>query len=208
MHAKAVREDATFVGGTTGEAIERPDRDPFASESPKTQAIVEEAYKRGLEQGRSETEAAYRQEADNAVSALNAAIAEMIRVHRQDLAAMEAETVRLALAITKQVVGDQRDKADAIRHVVNAAMEKVSNPRQLTLRLNPADIETVTQMKAELSLGDDPDMAFELQPDDTIGRGGCIIETQLGDVDARIEQQLSIIETMLDAELTRTSMES
>lgn len=205
---KAKRDRATFISGTNNGQRYRDDRNQHGQESPQVQAAIEEAFNRGLEQGRAEIRAAYQESVDGSVSAFRAAVEEMIRIHRCDLATMETETVKLALSIARQIIGGQTQDAQVVRHVVKKAMQKVSDPRELTIRINPEDIETVTAMKAELTISDDPDMAFQIQPDDTIGRGGCIIETRLGDVDARIEQQICIIESLLTTELAASTPES
>ena len=145
--------------------------------------------------------ATHQETIDCAASSMKSALAELVSIHRQDLACKEKETVRLALAIAQRIIGGERNHEEVIRHTVKAALQRVADPRQLTIRLNPEDIEVVTRMEAELLPEDDADTALQLQPDETIGRGGCIIETRLGDVDARIEQQIGIVESILSAEL-------
>jgi flagellar biosynthesis/type III secretory pathway protein FliH len=55
----------------------------------------------------------------------------------------------------------------------------------LTLRLNPKDIDTVKDFQQDLLPDDDVSTDLRLEADETIQRGGCIIETKLGDVDAQ-----------------------
>lgn len=173
---------------------------------PDIEALETAAFNNGLEKGRAEGRAEATEElkktVENAASALNAALTSLEQVCRQNLQRMETETVRLALAIAKKVIGTETEKPLVIQHVVRMAMEKVTNPRHLVLRLNPADIEAITAIKSEL-IADDADMSLSLQPDSAIQRGGCIIETQLGDVDARIDQQIKMIETLLTDKLPR-----
>lgn len=201
-YSSSDRERPTFISGTANGSTQRPDPKRGTHESSQAQSAVDEAFSRGVEKGRAEMKATYQETVDRTVSALNHAIEELIRVHRHDQASKEKETVRLALAIARRIIGGERGNETVIQHVVHEAMQKVSDPRQLTIRLNPEDIEVVSQMRDRLLPDEASDAAIHLQPDDSIGRGGCIIETRLGDVDARIEQQIGIVEALLSAELT------
>jgi flagellar assembly protein FliH len=158
---------------------------------------IEAAYRDGLEKGRAEATACLRQEVGQASTALASAVDELFRVREQDLARMEAETVRLALAIAKKIVGIEAAKGEAVCRVVRAAMEKVGDPRGLTLKLNPQDVDAVRRCTPASLLGDAVDTPFRIEADDGIVRGGCMIETRLGDVDARIDQQIGIVEEQL-----------
>jgi flagellar biosynthesis/type III secretory pathway protein FliH len=46
---------------------------------------------------------------------------------------------------------------------------------------------------------------IKLAADDAIGRGGCVIETDFGDIDARIDQQLKVIGAAIRKETDRES---
>jgi flagellar biosynthesis/type III secretory pathway protein FliH len=48
---------------------------------------------------------------------------------------------------------------------------------------------------------------LRLEADETIQPGGCIIETQLGDVDARIDQQIKVLEDLLTTQLPKIAIE-
>jgi flagellar assembly protein FliH len=95
-----------------------------------------------------------------------------------------------------------------IQQVLKAAMKKVVDPRHLTVRLNPKDIDTVNGCRQEWLLADDAGALLHLEADEMIQRGGCTIETKLGDLDARIEQQIKIIEDLLNAQLPKKSTQA
>ena len=122
---------------------------------------------------------------------------EMQRIRQRDVEHMEAETVRLALAIAKKVIGNQTEHQTVIQHVVKQAMQKVNDTRHLVIRLNPKDLDTVHDLRQELIPADDFGTVFRIEADEGVQRGGCVIETKLGDVDARIDTQIKIIEELL-----------
>jgi flagellar biosynthesis/type III secretory pathway protein FliH len=201
-------ESGQFVGSVpaAGRRPQRQDADDAASK--ELAARLEAAFSQGLVQGRKEAVAAQQAAAKNAVEAFRTAVEEMIRVRRQDSEQMEREAVRLALAIAGKIIGNACENGTAIGHVVRQALQQVPDPRQLVVRLNPKDIDNIDMMEvAQLSV-EDADAHVRVQPDETIQQGGCIVETRLGDVDARIAQQIRIIEDRLTAQLPPGPAES
>jgi len=197
-----------FVNG----AFDRNDGRGSVSEQPQDseqiQGLVEEAFNKGVEQGRGEAIAAQQNQVDKAAVAFKAAVGEMVRIRKGETDQMETETIRLALAIARKIIGHETEQGSVIGHVVQTAMRKVADPRNLTVRLNPKDIDTVKAFNGEMLLDDDVGAVFRLEADESIQRGGCMVETSLGDVDARIDQQLKIIEDRLTAQLPKPHAES
>ncbi|WP_319525236.1 FliH/SctL family protein [uncultured Desulfosarcina sp.] len=196
-------EPECFVGMGLGN-----DHDGSASpgnleDSEEVRQLVEEAFAKGQEKGRAEVAAANREKIEQAVAALKAAIEEMEKNRCRDRERMEIETVRLALAIAKKIVRYETEHGDVIEKVVKAAMQQVADPRKLRVRLNPRDIEAVAALGDQLQNGEDADAQLALEGDEAVGRGGCVIEARLGDVDARIEQQIKVIEEMLNDRLPK-----
>ena len=116
---------------------------------------------------------------------------------------MEMETVHLALAIAKKIVGDAVSGGEVIHHAVRTALQKVNDPRQLVIRLNPVDLEAVQASAHELLPADEFGTGLRIEADEAIQQGGCIVETQLGDIDARIDKQLGIVEELLIDQLPK-----
>lgn len=193
---------AKFVSGTFDCKDNGAPAAAELQDSAAVQALME-AFNKGLEQGRAEALAAQKEKVDHAAAALEAAVKALTDIRQGDIACMEKETVKLALAIAEKIIGHHAEHERAIAHVVKAAMEKVSDPRQLTLRLNPKDIETINDAKGELLPAEDFGAVLRIEADATIKQGGCIIETQLGDVDARIDRQIQSIAALLTAQLPK-----
>ena len=96
---------------------------------------------------------------------------------------------------------------DVIAQVVKSAMGKVADPRGVTLKVNPQDRDAVNSLKQAWLNSDDTGATLELEADESIQRGGCVIETRLGDVDARLDQQLRVIEELLEQQLPKPVVE-
>ncbi len=194
-----------FVGGALDRRDDRSGVGAQHHEKEQIQQLTEAAFDKGRDQGRAEMIAEQQEKIDQGAAALKRAVEEVARIRQQDVDRMEIETVRLALAIAKKVIGHETEHGPVIQHVLKAAMKKVVDPRHLTVRLNPKDIDTVNGFKQELFLADDFGALLRLEADEMIQRGGCMIETKLGDLDARIEQQIKIIEDLLKDQLPKHS---
>jgi len=204
----AVSTKGQFVSGAYKRKDDHASKSAQPQDSEQVQRLIEAAFNKGMDQGRAEAVAAQQENVDQAAVAFKGAVQELVRIRQNEIERMETETVRLALAIAKKIIGNETAHGSVIGHVVKTAMKKVVDPRHLTLRLNPEDIDTVSGFKQELLLADDYGSVLRLEADETIQRGGCMIETKLGDVDARIDQQIKIIEELLSAQLEKHSHES
>ena len=189
--------------GHDKQASQKEDR----QDSAQVQSLIEEAFNKGLEQGRDEINAAHELKINNAVASFETSIKEMRRIRKHDVERMEAETVRLALAIAKKIIGYETEHNAVVQHVVKQAMEKVNDTRHCAIKLNPLDLDAVQNIKQELLSADDLGKTFRIESDEGVERGGCVIETRLGDIDARIERQIKIIEELLVEQIPKSKIQ-
>lgn len=110
----------------------------------------------------------------------------------------ESEIIALVMEIAEKVIGRMvHDHREAIMSIVRQAVESALGDR-VTIRLNPEDYKKIhTQMKA---LQDNVDKSRRLvfKEDETISAGGCVVETEVGVIDAQLETQLRAIRKALE----------
>jgi flagellar assembly protein FliH len=154
---------------------------------------VEEGRAEGLRLGR---EAAAAQLAP-AVAALEQA-AEASRMLRDELAeSAEARAAQLALAIAEKVVaGALEVEPERVVDVVRGALRGLLDGERLIVCVNPDDVELVR----DAGLGS-PDMHVEVHGERRIDRGGALVRTAVGEVDAQIERKLDAVRELIVAEL-------
>ena len=114
------------------------------------------------------------------------------------LAKAEPEIVRLALMVAEKLVGKslESDK-ELVLSIAAQAIESVRHQRELVLRVNPEDAELMRNSRKKLMdmLGRTKDIAVREDPE--VARGGCIVETENGTVDAQLKTQLQLLELAL-----------
>lgn len=106
----------------------------------------------------------------------------------------EAEVVRLATRIAAKVI--QRELATdptIVHRMAEVALRHVAADGLVRLRVNPADLDELRSYWDRTHGMAEADRTYEIVGDASIQRGGVVIETRAGSVDAQIEAQLAEI---------------
>jgi flagellar assembly protein FliH len=113
----------------------------------------------------------------------------------------EAEVVRLATRIARKVVQRELMTDPTIVHrLAEAALRHVAADGLVRLRVNPDDYAELGTYWARAHGSVENDRTYELVADPAIGRGGVVIETRAGTIDAQLETQLDEIALALGVE--------
>ncbi|WP_276807912.1 HrpE/YscL family type III secretion apparatus protein [Castellaniella defragrans] len=107
-------------------------------------------------------------------------------------AGVENEMVDLVMAAVRKVV-DGFDDREKVMIVVRNALAVVRNQKQMTLRLHPDDVEVVRASINDI-LAAYPGVGYlDLLPDARLMRGACILESEIGMVEASLEGQIEAV---------------
>ena len=149
-----------------------------------------EGMRRGVEAGRQQFEEAVAQ----AAAALEGSAEAMRGAREQFLASLEPQVVELALEIARRILQrDARTDRDLVTTTVRNALRHLADREQMLIRVNPADLEGLRAQKVRLLEDFEEVREIMVQADEAISPGGCIVESRLMQVDARIEAQLDTI---------------
>lgn len=103
----------------------------------------------------------------------------------------EAELVRLALEVAKKVIHREvTTDHQIVLDLARVGLSRIPNRTPATIHLHPDDHAYFEINRDQIESGH----ALTLVVDRSIGRGGCVIHTELGEVDATIEQQFAEIQ--------------
>lgn len=158
--------------------------------------IEREAREAGYEAGRAEVIARAEAEMASPRAAVLAAV-DAVHAAREDLAALvELRAVELAVAIAERILGAAIDvRPELVTEVVGSALRRVLSRDRLVLEVNPDDLEVV---RAWLGAGaEDGAEGIELRAERRVARGGCIVRTSEGEIDAQLSEQLARAEQVL-----------
>jgi flagellar assembly protein FliH len=97
------------------------------------------------------------------------------------------------------MLGEKRASLDVIAEVVSSVRGDQSSSEPITVRVNSNDYEALIAEPAIIAL-EDEQQKIRLIEDPRITMGGCIVETDRGALDARIETQIDRLrKTLLEA---------
>lgn len=175
----------------------------------QAEALREAAWQEGFHNGREggrdavtlELEAQFRAQ-KQALQAEVAALTGSIGAARQALwERQEAEMVAFVLEIARKVIKTEVTQNPEIIHAVIAnALRRVANKDLIRIKVCPDEAERLRAGREDLLALVDGIKTLEIVDDRRISAGGCVIETNGGTIDAKIETQLAEIKRVLDVE--------
>jgi len=150
----------------------------------------EEAKRAGFEEGKKETLGKYA----DAVKEGQALIEQGNIERSKIIEAAEPEILKLSIRIATQVIKSEVSmNRDITLNIVREAIGKVSDNKNVVIKVNQNDLETIRLHKDEVEdLLDSKNIT--IVADKKVEEGGCYIETSLGYIDARIATKLQMIE--------------
>ncbi len=157
--------------------------------------LEKNAYEQGFREGQKSINESGEKAAATMLEQFSKSLEELRSLRRGILSTSEHEVIRLALEIARKVVKREITvDEEIILTLVRVALKRVSDQTLFTVRLNPKDYSVVKRHQAMGNAADVLSDGIRLAEDPLISRGGCLIETESGLVDARVEEQFREIE--------------
>ncbi len=181
--------DETFFEPTADEILQnaRQEAANIVAQAEQNASMIEAAAReRGLQDARSEVQSQTAAQVDELRAQMTATIDRIAGLQTDIAARVEVELVEFALEIAKRIVGREVtiDREIAVA-LVKVSLNKLHDRSTAEVHLHPDDYEYVRTNRAKLEFKG----ALELVADASVSPGGCLIHTETGDIDARIESQ-------------------
>jgi len=198
--ARVIRSRAEVIASPVADAHVRGAA-LLAQAHAEAERVVEKA-RAEADRIRAEAEDAGRREGQAGLAALEA---RSIEARARAIDEAERTVVALVTTIAERVLGAAlEDGPERIVPAVRAQLDRVRRARTLDIRVHPDDAPSVREALARGGLGEVPGAA-SITADATITRGGCVLSSDLGTLDARLEVQLAAFERALDASRTASA---
>ena len=109
------------------------------------------------------------------------------------LQSLEKHVINLAADIAMKIVAGTLVDKSMVETVVKDALAKAEKDTDVVVLLNEADLELLSQADSELlqRTHGSSEVVFKASPE--VSRGGCLLETRYGTVDARIETKADVL---------------
>ncbi len=137
-------------------------------------------------------------EVDRTKRLVQAILSGFARQRRELLGELQPHVVRIAVEVARRIVQRElRTDPGMVTRTVRSALEQVAVASTTRVRVNPLDAQVLQTTIREIVPAPDEAAALEIIPDGSIERGGCVVESDRGIVDARLRTQFDEVQARL-----------
>ena len=172
-----------------------------ANAEANARKAAEEAYQEGYARGVEEGREAGREDLLHASSALRKGLEELDRLRDVIQRENEQHLVAVVAAAAERVIHREvQSDPSVVRDVVRAALRAAAELDDATIALHPDDLGLVQEEAEDLVAAFDHLRSLHLVAEPGIDRGGCVVHTPCGDIEARIPMQFeALVEALRSA---------
>lgn len=154
----------------------------------------EDAYHTGFEDGTNEgTKQGIAQSAEE-IERFQALVETLPAQWKDAVKSYDIAVADLALRIAQKIVSAAADVDEqVILEAVRECLGYVEDRTKIIIRVNPDDLEAVRRHRDDWLGSLESIGTLLIEPEPTVSKGGCIVETPIGDVDAQVEERLKRI---------------
>jgi flagellar assembly protein FliH len=152
--------------------------------------LRDSARSEGHDAGYAEGKGAAEAELSPVIATMREVLQSTLAQRQEAVNAAEPELVRLAMAIAERIVHSEISaNPNVVVDNVRQALTRLVSREVVTLRLNPADLDMIRQHRDDIVEASDVEH-LRIVEDARVDRGGVLIETEAGTIDAKISTQL------------------
>lgn len=118
----------------------------------------------------------------------------------------ELMVLNLAFLVSEKIIKREIENKSIIDDTLKFALKKVLGANKVIIKLNQKDLEHL-RTNSEGMFNDDIFSKITFEPDERIERGGCLVETEIGNVESRINTQLAELKKQLAVTLFNSNNE-
>ncbi len=186
---------------STGHDKEREEKAARQAMS-RASVIKEEIRLRAQELAAKEAENRLKEQTIQLLTQIDRALAAHFEDVQSILSRCERKITALSFAIARKILNAEiKVDPEVVTRTVQKALTSINEETRIEIQVNPADKATVEEHWAELTAAKASNCKWTLETNASIGQGGCMIKTPGGIIDARIESQFSLIESLLEEHL-------
>jgi flagellar assembly protein FliH len=171
-----------------------------ATWTPELEKRVQERERTATEHGRAEAQKLFSEQLvrqrgellalqNGILAALKDSIPGVVRDSENHL-------VTLALEVARKIVDGLPISAEMVEAAISNAMRQVEESAHYSIFVNPNDLKLLQETTSEILAANDP-RQIKVTASNEVTRGGCIVETPFGRVDARRETKFELLKNAI-----------
>jgi flagellar assembly protein FliH len=159
----------------------------------------EQGFQQGYQQGLESGAQAGQQQVGQLIYQVRDLYVQAIKQRQWLMQSVEPELARLSTKVAEKIVGEElKCNPEVILGIVKSALTGLGDREEISVRVNPVDYQVAHKSKPVFERMVEGLKKFEIISDASIDEGGCVIETNLGNMDARLSTQIATLEAAFD----------
>jgi len=164
-----------------------------ATVQPDPAACERDAFAKGFAQGERAGADAAAARGDAMLRRLAQTFEEMASLRATMIQKTERQVVQLALAIAARVIHREVNlDRELLVAMARVALDRLGDASSATIRLHPDEHAAIVTLR-----GGEADGAVRLVADPVVARGGCLVQSDFGQIDVSVDAQISELATTL-----------
>ena len=193
IKADAENEASNIIARAKNEAAQI-----IADAEAERDRLRNEAQTSGFEQGHKEGYEKGVAEVDRLVDRMHRILEAVMQRREEILADTESQIVELVILMARKVIKIlSENQKNVVMANTLAALKKVKTRGEVTLRVNLEEVKLTSEHAQEFIQHVENVKGITVLEDSSVERGGCIVETDFGSIDARISSQLQELENKI-----------
>lgn len=151
----------------------------------------QEAYQLGLEEGRKEAFNSQTQAIESRLASLDQLVESISNLKELLVQHNETHLIQLMFHMAKrlafsEISADKESVIKAMREAIRLAQAE----EEVLVQVNPEHLEFLETLKTQTNRELEFLKKLKFAPNESVSKGGCIIETNYGEIDARFEERV------------------
>lgn len=162
------------------------------------QQARQQGYEAGYAEGKAQAERDVEQASKGMLDEARSVLKQAYETKRQIIGEAEPFLVDLACAIAAKIIGRELEQSpETVLEMTRTVLSRWREKGSVTLCVSPEQYPFIRDARDELQGVIDPQADLRILPDASIDRFGCVVRTEYGSMDARIDTQLKEIKAAL-----------
>lgn len=162
---------------------------------------VQKAYDKGFDDGQKITISTFKAELETHqewVRNFDKIVKELQKHYISEIKKLEDSLTHLSIMVAEHILDKEvSSSSEIVIEQTRKAIQTLDDDIIFKIHLNPEDIQILKEVKSELLADSSVLEGVDIIADQSVGRGGCILETSVGNIDARLKTQLELTGDLL-----------
>lgn len=164
----------------------------------------QEAYTLGMDEGRERAFQERSAELEKRILHLDETLASIEKLKSDIVSANEGQIVRLVFYLCKRLVFHEMSvKPEIVLEIVRDALQSAQTDEKVLVRVSAADFKFIESVKEKLGKDYDAIKKVKFEASEEVLLGGCIVETNFGDVNATLERRVEVVWSAIEEKLPK-----